>query len=455
MIILAAGPAFNLIFPVFAYFFAFVGDQTVIAPRVGWVEPGYPAAVAGVIPGDLVKKIDGKTIRSFEEIKPSLDGIYDRAVPLTVERDGKELVLQITPRQNEETTPIEKVKRGLLGISAVPQPTIIGVTEGSTAYTAGLRTFDRVLSVNGEVVNDDLKLNKLLDKVSGTLSVVVVRSELKQLGGAGLIAPKLVTVSLERQPGKGLEALGVESGGLYVWTVFPESPAAKAGLKVGDRLVTMGGVTLTSWFTVQQALRAADRGTFEVTWRSGGETKAKVVSQVAEETLDELKNKSEILEFGAKPRAAFIGAEVLAAGPEIERVIVHMGVVDAFVAAVQTVPVGIRSIALVMGKLFTREISTEAVGGPILLFQVAARSAEAGYDVFLKNMALVSVNLGLVNLLPIPILDGFGLLAAAWEGIRRRPIPARAREVANMIGFGILILLVVLVMTNDITKQFR
>jgi regulator of sigma E protease len=90
-----------------------------------------------------------------------------------------------------------------------------------------------------------------------------------------------------------------------------------------------------------------------------------------------------------------------------------------------------------------------------MLFQVAARSAEAGYEVFLKNMALVSVNLGLVNLLPIPILDGFGLLAALWEGIRRRPIPVRAREIANIVGLAMLALLVVLVFKNDITKLLR
>ena len=118
-------------------------------------------------------------------------------------------------------------------------------------------------------------------------------------------------------------------------------------------------------------------------------------------------------------------------------------------------PEGIRAIALILGKLFTRDLPLESVGGPIMLFQVASKSAEAGYEVFLKNMALVSVNLGLVNLLPIPILDGFGLLAALWEGIRRRPIPAKAREYANMIGFAMLAVLVVLVFKNDITKLLR
>jgi regulator of sigma E protease len=457
MIILAAGPAFNLIFPVFAYFFAFIGEHQVMAARVGWVEPGYPAAVAGVIPGDLIKKVDGKPIRAFEEIRTSLEGIYDRAVPVTVERDGAELVLQITPQKNEETTQVEKVKRGLLGISAVPQPAIVGVPPGSVGEQAGLRTFDRVLSINGEVVADELKLTKLVDRLSGTLQVVVVRSELREVGGAALVTPKLVSVSLERQPGKGLQALGVESASLYVWSLIPGSPAAEAGLQVGDRLVSMGGVPLTSWFTVQQALKLAERQAFELTWHSGGETKTKQVTQAVRDVLDELKSKSQVLEFGVQPRLAFLksSADVLGGGAAAEQVLVHMGVVDAFVASVQMVPQAIRMIGLVLGKLLTRQISSDSVGGPGLLFEIAAKSAEAGYEVFLQNMALVSVNLGLVNLLPIPILDGFGLLAAAWEGIRRRPIPVRAREVANLIGFAMLVLLMVLAITNDITRQFR
>ena len=73
----------------------------------------------------------------------------------------------------------------------------------------------------------------------------------------------------------------------------------------------------------------------------------------------------------------------------------------------------------------------------------APERAEAGLDVFMSSMAILSVNLGLMNLLPIPVLDGFALLAAIWEGIRRRPIPTRAREYANMVGLAMLMLAVI------------
>lgn len=455
-IIVVAGPAFNLIFPILAYFIAFIGDHQVLSPRVGWVEPDYPAARAGILPGDLITKVDGQPIRAFDEIRTALDGVWDREVAVTVKRGDQDLVLRITPMKLEESTPLEKVKRGLLGVSPIARPAIIGVPKGSAAEAAGLKSFDRVLSINGDIVRDEVQLDQVLAGKTGDLKVQVIRNELADVGGANVVIPELDTVTVPRSEGTGFAALGgAESADTYVWTVFPGSPAAKAGLKRGDKLVSIDGAKLGSWFTVQTRLRAAEKQPFTLAWISDGEEKSQKLSQVSEEELDELKNKSEILELGVRPRAAFQGSEVLAGGPEAERITVHMGPGDAFIASVKTVPEGIRAIALIMGKLFTRDIPLESVGGPIMLFQVAAKSAEAGYEVFLKNMALVSVNLGLVNLLPIPILDGFGLLAAIWEGIRRRPIPVRAREIANIVGLAVLALLVVLVFKNDITKLLR
>jgi regulator of sigma E protease len=92
------------------------------------------------------------------------------------------------------------------------------------------------------------------------------------------------------------------------------------------------------------------------------------------------------------------------------------------------------------------------VGGPIMIYGIAGKAAQAGLDYFLNLMALISVNLGLINLVPIPALDGFQLLSAGWEAVRRRPIPMRAREIANAVGIVALIVLMVLVCVNDLTR---
>jgi regulator of sigma E protease len=95
------------------------------------------------------------------------------------------------------------------------------------------------------------------------------------------------------------------------------------------------------------------------------------------------------------------------------------------------------------------------VGGPLAVMEIASKAADEGLEVFVQRLAVLSINLGLMNLLPIPVLDGFHLVSAGWEAIRRRPIPVRAREIANLVGLGLLALLMVLVLKNDISRFLR
>ena len=118
------------------------------------------------------------------------------------------------------------------------------------------------------------------------------------------------------------------------------------------------------------------------------------------------------------------------------------------------VPRIIKQTVLAVAGLFSGGVSAKSIGGPIMMYQLTAKSVEQGLDSFLHLMAVISINLGVMNLLPIPILDGFHLLAAAWEAVRRRPIPVRVREVANMIGLAMLIVLMVVAAFNDITRRW-
>lgn len=454
--IIAAGPVFNLIFPVFALFFVFVGSHSAFAPKVSWVEPDFPAARAGIQEGDVIVKIGNTDIRTFDEVRGAIEGIFDRAVPVTVRRGERQLELTVSPAKTYETTIVERTSRGLLGVSAIGRAALIGVPPDSAAAKAGLQTFDRIFDVNGKHVVGASDLRSALETTDARIVVKAVRSQRVIVGGATLVVPSIVTASVDRQAGSGLAALGAESAELYVWDVFAGSPAARAGLKVGDRLVSVDGAPLSSWTAFQVKLRQLNQKPFELRWRSVALESTARVAEAPEASLDDFKSRHDIPELGLRPRPAYIGGlDPLAPIAEPDKVTVKMGPLEALGAAMKAVPEAARQIARVIAKLVTRDLPLESVGGPILLFQVASKSAEAGIDDFLRSMALVSVNLALVNLLPIPVLDGFGLLAAAWEGIRRRPIPARAREVANIIGLAVLALLVVLVFKNDITKLMR
>ncbi|MDP3236368.1 MAG: RIP metalloprotease RseP [Myxococcales bacterium] len=449
-IIMAAGPAFNLIFPVFAYFFALLGETTYLTPRVGGVAPDMPAAIAGIKPGDLITRVNGVEIVRFEEISDAIAGATS-AIPISVKRGEQELTFQLDPVVTvDESNPIEKTRRGMLGISAQASAPVLGVPAGSIAEQAGLRTFDRIMSINGQPTGDEVQLNQVLEKLSGALTLQIVRLESGTVGGASFTTPKISTFTLEKQPGEGYAALGAEGSDLYIGSVLPGSAADTAGLKRGDRFVSVNDAVVKSYFLYNIKLKAQEDRPFKLTWQSGPELKTAQVQRKQEISYDDFKNERKTLVFGTSPFFSLVADPTPA-----ETKTIYVGPQQAIVLAVKEVPKAIRTITLVIVKLFTGGVPLDAVGGPIAVFQVATKSAEAGLDTYLMNMALVSVNLGLVNLLPIPIFDGFALLAAFWEGIRRRPIPLRVREYANMFGLVVIAMLLVLVFKNDITKLFR
>lgn len=447
-LIVAAGPAFNLIFPVIVFFFVYLGDYKALSSRVGSVEPGLPAAMAGIKAGDRITSVDGEPVKTFDELREVLKDRFDKEIVVNVERDSQVLAIKLKPMSGLEDNRIEKVKRGFIGIAAIAKPPVLGVPENSPAYAAGLRTFDRILSVNGKPVADEPELDSALTKATGELLLGVARFEAVAAPGITAHTPKLFTVKLPKQQGvEGAASIGAERADLYLSAVMPKGAADVAGLKVGDRLIALEGKPLTSAQTFALKLEEFDSKPFALSWRSGSEEKAGTLTQQKTQVKDELGNKLFVLDPGLG-----VGAIRVAENYKEDMTTVHMGPMEALRASLKIVPEFIRQTVLVVQKLFTGQISTDTIGGPVMMYQLAQKSSEQGFDSFLRLMALISINLGIMNLLPIPILDGFALLSALWEGVRRRPIPMRAREVANMVGLAMLVLLMVKVFWNDISK---
>jgi regulator of sigma E protease len=111
-------------------------------------------------------------------------------------------------------------------------------------------------------------------------------------------------------------------------------------------------------------------------------------------------------------------------------------------------------MVVIIAKLIKGDISTNTLGGPIMIAQMAGDSAKAGVGSLISFIAVISINLAIINLLPIPILDGGHLLFFAIEAIKGRPVSIKVREVAQQVGLFILILLMILVFYNDITRIF-
>src|SRR5262249_51596110 len=256
-----------------------LGAHERVSTKIGSVEPGLPAAEAGLKPGDRILAVDAQKVQTFEELRAQLQPRYDRPVSLTVDRNGKEFAAELTPAKAVDTNPIETVPRGMIGISPYAKPPLIGVPAGSPAANAGLKTFDRIVQVNGEPVKDEPAFNAAMAKATGAVELQVARADPLKLPGAAAQIPRLERVSGPKQPGEGYAAVGAESADLYVAAVLAGSPAEQAGIKPGDRLLQLNGKELKSWLIFALAVNELGEKPFTLRWSSGSVEKTAELRQ--------------------------------------------------------------------------------------------------------------------------------------------------------------------------------
>jgi regulator of sigma E protease len=220
--------------------------------------------------------------------------------------------------------------------------------------------------------------------------------------------------------------------------VAPDSPAEAAGLAVGDSLVAIEGTPIGQWNDAVTIIESAAGRELTVTVARGGEQLDLVVTPAEERRVVGDTTSALVGRIGVAQRVPYL-SERYSAGEAISA-----GTTATWTAA--------GTIFRTFRGLFTGRVSTREVGGPILIGQLAAQSARAGVDVLLAFMALISVNLAVVNLLPIPVLDGGAFLLLVAEGVTRRPIPVKLREAVQVIGLILIVLLMVMAFSNDIGR---
>lgn len=452
MLISLAGPAFNLIFPILVYFAVFSAQTEAIAPVVGQVVPGMPAAEAGLLPGDRIVEIEGERIHAFQDLRRHIDPNPGRSLRVVVERDGERLDMRITPTTVEESDPIETLEVGKIGIIPNPAAPVVGITgPGTAAYEAGLRPLDRIAKVAGQEVRslEDALVRLEEQHARGEpFEVLALRREGLAAGPLDLGIPRAVKVRIlpvDPETGERRE-LGVESGELYVSRVVAGSAAAQAGIARGTRLVALDGEPLRSWQDVENARRRKGGEPFALTVRVDGEERTLTLAQAAKTQMDEVRGRP----VTVYTLGAYGGLPVLAAPVEP---VPFRPLLAAEMALSSTWEVT-RKIAIGIGKLLTGQIAFSNVGGPIQIYDVATKAAQQGWEYFLHTMALISINLGLLNLLPVPVLDGGHILQSGIEMVRRRPLSMRTRELANMVGLAMLLALMIFAMRNDVIRYF-
>jgi regulator of sigma E protease len=220
-------------------------------------------------------------------------------------------------------------------------------------------------------------------------------------------------------------------------SVLPGSPAARAGIQRGDTITSISGKPVTQWQDVLELV--ADRP---------GQPVTVAVARAGERREFDLTLASaEVRENGTRRTVGRIGLYVdipLRREPLSFAEAVREGSAATGVAATQ--------IVRTVRGLFSGRVSTREVGGPILIGQMAGQQARLGLDQFLAFMAFISINLAVLNLLPIPVLDGGQFVLLLAEGALRRPLPMKLRERLTALGLVFVVLLMVLAFSNDIRR---
>ncbi len=465
ILIVLAGPAMNVLFPVLLYTAVYFESAELLPPVVGNVSPGKPAD-GKLLPGDRILSIEGTEVASFPDIQAIVQKNAGKTLHFKIERDGRQQELTIVPKDESELKDLDiEEHNGRIGVQPNFPAPVIGVPKpDSPAYRAGLRTFDRITAINGRKVERFTELAEILAQNRGDAVVLAylrpvdVTDALGGLADMALLEPQVATLTplaraadvktdldAKARADDVFTRTGIESSDLYVAFVPPESSEFEAGLRAGDRIVALDGAAQRRWSTFADELLLGKSSARKLEWTRDGVPMAGTFALRNEQWDDEFGQHYERYVFHTTHWAPNAPDKMVPNDRRIRYALSH-GVSETW-KAIEFVGYGL--LRLVQGR-----VSLSSVSGPITLYDVAGRAGAQGPSHFAWAMALVSVNLGLINLLPIPVLDGGQLAFIFIEGARRRPLTRRVREMASLVGMSMLVLLMALAFKNDVQRKW-
>lgn len=217
------------------------------------------------------------------------------------------------------------------------------------------------------------------------------------------------------------------------------SPAERAGITQGDRIVAIDGVPLTEWEDLSRRIKGSGGKTLTLQLQRGTETVKLTVRPIKKEGRTIFGEPKDDWIIG-------IGSQV-----SIEKGNPGLAVVRAVYQTYEYAKLTL----IAFYKMIVGDVSPRNIGGPILIAQMAGQQAQEGLGSFLAFLAVLSINLGVLNLLPVPVLDGGHLLFFLVEAVIRKPVAVKYREIAQQVGICLLALLMVYAFFNDIVRFFE
>ena len=444
-----AGPAMNFIMGVILFSFVYlvgldhgtmwlmemlIGRSDRMA-QIGLVADDSPAKKGGIEPGDTIASINGRKIKNWQDFNTTILTHPDEELKIVVSRDGQPKTLYVTPRS------LDRSGIGQIRVSARQSAMIESITEDSAAAKAGLQAGDVIESINGRKIYHVPEFNSVIWDPSNPF---------------GSAHRKLYKEINENQTGEIL--LGIQRGAESVAASFPinwavnavveeGSEAARVGIQSGDEIISINGESIKNFELYpklhQLAATNPDQPVEIGLLRRGEQLNTTLAFAIGD-------HGNQLNLQGLHWKLSLAGLALSVPSVPIPR----YNVITAVGEGVQTNWLILEMVVKVLKRLVTREVKTKHLTGPIGIVDATRRVVEFGLRSLLFFVGFISVNLAIVNLLPIPIADGGQILFFTLEKLRGRPLSIRKQMIIQQVSIVLLAGLFLYITFYDILRVF-
>ncbi|MFT6817513.1 MAG: membrane-associated protease RseP (regulator of RpoE activity) [Myxococcota bacterium] len=459
--ILFAGPGFNLALPFFVFTAVLMAGEPYADNAIGAVQAGSAAYEAGISEREWIAAINGVPAETWQDAQEQMALVDGSSVTLTIGSSAGQRDVAL-PVVGDSLPSLSALGLGWSSLSSR-----IGVADpASPAGQAGLLTGDGITEVDGQPIKTWSELQLAL--TPGVAHTVhYLRAEASEDGTAEIIDGE---VTLAGDTGWTADfddywvgTWGFEPISLYARGFTEESRAEEAGVVLGDRFYGIDGERVREWGDLTRMVNAtAPEPTDDTPGGCGEEEpvdaeRALTLTVIRDGVLLDLTFTPAMRREALGPTVYYrplIGVELdpntMVAGAFVIKSYPFSEALPRSGSQVKQVFTG--SLTAIGGLLTGERRVSETFGGPVAIFAMAGESVQYGWTAFAKLLGAISLSLGIVNLLPVPALDGGQILFYTIEGIRGRPLSLRLRERIQMVGVLMLVALVLVVTFNDITR---
>jgi len=397
---------------------------------------GMEFAIASIPLGGYVRMLDGRV----DEIgTQDLDVAFDQKPVLQ-----RMAIVFAGPFVNFVFAVFALMAIGMIGTQSA-KPVVGKVIDGSYVQAAGIEAGESFVAIGGREVRDWRDISIEMVRFSGDENMPVTMQS-----SQGALIERILPINGWQLDPDSRDLFG--DIGFQPYTpevtkrlalVQPDSPAGRAGLALGDEIMKLDGTPMTNWGQIVEYIEPRAQQNVDVELLRDGKLISLMVTLV--EHPDGGKNSTS---------RGYLGVSTYQeAWPEEYIIETQLGLADAFVEGIDKTWRLMTTTLKMLGKLVTGDLSIKTLSGPISIAEGAGNHASAGLIAFLGFLALISVNLGIINLLPLPVLDGGHLLYFTIEWITGKPVPEGVQEVGFKIGASVLFVVMSTAIFFDIMRN--